>query len=62
MYLKENYMLSKQRAAIATRISTSLYSKSPEPEYLFKGKGTHVKLIPPAVKNGTMEKTKALLL
>ena len=45
-YVKENYMLLRERVTVMTNILTS--SKKISPKYLLKGKGVKVKLNPPA--------------
>ena len=44
-YVKENYLLSRERVTVFTQVSTGAKIK---PEFLFKGKGTQIHLQPPA--------------
>ena len=46
-YVKENYMLSRQRATVFTQMSTDVKNRMPMPEMVFKGKGTRIHLNPP---------------
>ena len=46
-YVKENYMLSHERATVFTQISSDS-SINLKPEFVFKGKGTQIKLNPPS--------------
>ncbi|KAK7467855.1 hypothetical protein BaRGS_00036926, partial [Batillaria attramentaria] len=43
-YVKENYLLSRERVTVFTQVSTAT---SPNPEFLFKGKGSRIKVNPP---------------
>ena len=45
VFVKENYMLSRERCTVFTQISTE---GTITPEFLFKGKGTRTKLNPPS--------------
>lgn len=46
-YVKENYMLSRERVTVFTEtLDTSIHLK---PEFVFKGKGTLTKLTLPTV-------------
>ena len=45
-YVKENYMLSRERATVFKQTSNS--SIDVKPEFVFKGKGTRTKLNPPS--------------
>ena len=47
-FVKENYKLSRERSTVMTTVSSSNKVPAPPCEYLFKGKGTRVKLSPPA--------------
>ena len=46
-YVKENYMLSRERATVFTQTSSDS-SIDLKPEFVFKGKGTRTKLNPPS--------------
>ena len=45
-YVKENYMHSRERVTTFTMM-TSKNTRAPLPEFVFKGKGQRVKLVPP---------------
>ena len=47
-YVKENYMLFRERANVYTQLSTEESNLMPTPEIVFKGKGTRIHLEPPA--------------
>lgn len=50
-YVKENYMLSRERITVFTQVSTDQSNPLPQPEFVFKGKGTRTKLNhPPGIK------------
>ena len=46
-YVKENYMLSRERCTVFTQISSEEGHTMPTPEFVFKGKGIRVHLNPP---------------
>ncbi len=46
-FVKENYMLSRERVTVYTQVSTDP-KYQPKPEFVFKGKGTKTKLQVPA--------------
>ena len=48
MYVKENYMLSREHATVYTQLSTEESNPMPTPVIVFKGKGTRIHLEPPA--------------
>ena len=51
-YVKENYMLSRERVTVYTQVSTDQANPLPHPEIVFKGKGTRTKLNhPPGIKS-----------
>lgn len=51
-YVKENYMLSRERVTVFTQVSTDPAKPLPHPEFVFKGKGTRTKLNhPPGIKS-----------
>ena len=45
-FVKENYMLSRERVTAYTQVSSDPKVKF-KPEFVFKGKGTRTKLSPP---------------
>lgn len=47
VFVKENHMLSRERATVMTTISSSNNVKPPPLEFVFKGKGLRVKVNPP---------------
>ena len=51
VYVKENYMLSRERCTVYTQLSTDPENKMPTPEILFKGKGVRIKVNPPEDMN-----------
>ena len=46
-YVKENYMLSRERVTVFTQVSSDDTDPLPPPEFVFKGKGVRVHLNPP---------------
>ena len=46
-YVKESYMLSRERATVMTTASSQAASPPPSLEFIFKGKGIRVKINPP---------------
>ena len=51
-YVKENYMLSRERITVFTQVSSDKSNPLPHPEFVFKGKGTRTKLThPPGIKS-----------
>ena len=51
-YVKENYMLSRERITVFTQVSSDTSNPLPLPEFVFKGKGTRTKLNrPPGIKS-----------
>ena len=46
-YVKENYMMSRERCTVFTQISSEEGHTMPIPEFVFKGKGVRVHLNPP---------------
>ena len=51
-YVKENYMLSRERITVFTQVSSDGSNPLPHPEFVFKGKGTRTKLThPPGIKS-----------
>ena len=51
VYVKENHMLSRERATVFTQVSTDSKAQMPMPEILFKGKGKRIKVNPPQDMN-----------
>ena len=49
-FVKENHSLSRERATVMTVVSSSNTDPAPPLEYMFKGAGKRVKLIPPKGK------------
>ena len=47
VYVKENYMLSRERCTVYTQLSTDPKNPMPLPEILFKGKGVRIEVKPP---------------
>ncbi|GFO11576.1 steryl-sulfatase [Plakobranchus ocellatus] len=47
VYVKENYMLSRERATVFTQLSSDEKDPMPQPEFLFKGKGVRIQVNPP---------------
>ena len=47
VYVKENYMLSRERATVYTQLSTDPQNPMTMPEILFKGKGVRMDINPP---------------
>ena len=45
-YVKENYLLSRERVTVYTQVSSE-EATSITPGFLFKGKGTRIKVNPP---------------
>ena len=51
-YVKENYMLSRERITAFTQLSTDQSNPLPQPEFVFNGKGTRTKLNhPPGINS-----------
>ena len=51
-YVKENYMLSRERITVFTQVFSDTSNPLPLPEFVFKGKGTRTKLNhPPGIKS-----------
>ena len=46
-YVKEDYMLSRERVTVYTQMSSQADAPAPAPEFVFKGMGQRVKLNPP---------------
>ena len=51
-FVKENYMLSCERTTVMTTVSSSNKLSAPPCVYLFKRKGTRLKLSPPTKTKG----------
>ena len=47
-YVKEDYMLSRERVTVFTQMSSQTNAPAPLPEFIFKDMGQRVKLSPPA--------------
>ena len=47
-FVKENYMLSRERITVFTQVSSDKSNPLPLPEFVFKGKGTRITLNHPA--------------
>ena len=51
-YVKENYMLTRERITVLTQVSSDTSNPLPLPEFAFKGKGIGTKLNhPPGIKS-----------